>query len=266
MQLTRIVSENYDAFDPLLGGVKINPEQLGVGAVEDGKAVGAAVFSALNETLIVDYIYVAGEYRKQGIGRALIENTHETLGTEKLLATFIDYREDLMAFFKRLGFSLAPDTDCYKLPAKEFLNSEPVKKLIKMKISCTVETVADMKYQDKYELQDNLRRFAAQEIFDENELFMPLSLVTYKQGTQDIATCMFCEKYEKEIIITLLTSFTNNVADITTLFSAFGKAVVAENLEDCELYFVSANDSVDALIHKLLPDVRPNAMMINAMR
>ncbi len=266
MQLTKIVSENLAAFEPILGGVRINPEQLGVGAVEDGKAVGAAVFSALNDTLIVDYIFVVEEYRQKGIGRALVENTNEVLGTESIFAAFIDDREDLLIFFNRLGFILAPDTYCYKLPVKEFLELDTIKKLIKMPIPCTVETVAEMKHQDKYELRDDLRRFAAQEIFDEDELFIPLSLVTYKQGTQDVATCLFCEKHDKQIIVTLLTSFTNNVADITYLFSAFAKAIVEEGLDDNEICFVSANDSVTALVLKLIPDAKANAMMINAMR
>ena len=266
MILTKLSKENIDYFKPALGGIGINPEQLGIGAIEDGKAVGAAVFSSLNELLIVDYIYVDEQYRRQGIAKNMIEQTAEALKPERILTSFLEDEKELGDFFRNLGFFVAPDTEYYSIPVESFLESDAIQKLLKKKPTGKVETIDEMKHADKYELLGNLRAHAAQEIFDQDELFMPLSMVTYLAGTEIVATCAFCEKHSKDIIVTLITSFNDDVTNIMNLFSAFAQAVVKLNLTDCNIHFVNANEGIKKVVEKLVPGVKNNCMMLSAIR
>ncbi len=86
MKLTSIDESNLDAFSFLMPGIELAEEELYVGAIEDDRAVGAAVLSGNSELISVEYIYVLEDYRKKGIGSAMVTESAKAMEAKHISA------------------------------------------------------------------------------------------------------------------------------------------------------------------------------------
>ena len=72
-------------------------------AVDKDKVIGYAYgFILPNETLIADFIYVRPEYRRQGVGRGVLEALERGSGCSCSMAF---YNKALHEHYKKLGYS-----------------------------------------------------------------------------------------------------------------------------------------------------------------
>ncbi|MBQ7507427.1 MAG: GNAT family N-acetyltransferase, partial [Lachnospiraceae bacterium] len=134
MELTGIGSENEAAFRHLMPGMDIRDYRVAVGAIEEGHAAGVALYNDLDEALMLDYIFVAEEYRRRGIGTALIEEFLEEIKDFGAAALHVNYPEKekaLHSFFSSLDFLLYRDGDSYRISLKKLLKSDRLNHLLK---------------------------------------------------------------------------------------------------------------------------------------
>ena len=73
MELTGIGVENLEAFRPLMGGRGLESSRVALGAICDGRPAGTAMFTDIDDALMLDHIYVSPDHRRQGTGRAMVK-------------------------------------------------------------------------------------------------------------------------------------------------------------------------------------------------
>ena len=93
MILTAIGNENAHAFKHLFHGTAPDAYDLCVGAIEDNTAAAAAGFSQIGDSVFLDYIYVAPDFRRQKFATALLEETLSELKNVGIAAVHVNYPE-----------------------------------------------------------------------------------------------------------------------------------------------------------------------------
>ncbi len=142
MELTRIGSNNWGSFSPIVfDSYTLNaPQVLRIGAIEDGKAVGALSlsFDMQNSTAFVDSLYVMPDFRGKGYGRALLEEA-ERLAKNRvstLEAEFLDdEKSGLIKHFETNGYACIPGEPIYDFDVKKLLTSKKYEEIMKRRLS-----------------------------------------------------------------------------------------------------------------------------------
>ena len=132
MELTGLGFENYEAFKHLMPDVIFDDYVLGIGAIEDNKAAGVALFNFLGDAIMLDYIYVAEPFRRKGIATAMIDGIIEQLIVYPV-AMHINYSEnasDIHEFVIASGFKIFRDGHAWRVPVKNMIDSAVFNKLI----------------------------------------------------------------------------------------------------------------------------------------
>ncbi len=130
MELTRIGNNNWGSFSSVVYDAfsQNSSDVLRIGAIEDGKVCGAISLSYFLKEgqAFVDSIYVVPEFRKQGVGQALLEEA-ERLASERantLEAEFYGDAEDLKEFFTKFGYACIDGEPIYDYDAKKLLTNK----------------------------------------------------------------------------------------------------------------------------------------------
>lgn len=76
MEITVVRKENQEAFENLMPGIFWEKEYFILGAIEENTACGVIAVHQENTIFNIQYIYVAEEFRRRGIGTALLESLH----------------------------------------------------------------------------------------------------------------------------------------------------------------------------------------------
>ncbi len=139
MHTVSISKENIKRFDGLL----FEPMSKGdgrrhrVGFVDGDKPLGAAVLDETDETVRLESIYIAPEYRRQGFGGTFIDDLLEACGKTGGLFLTVGFpysREDLRLFFLSCGFVLTGESVIYSFrPVRTVRNSKAAELLFKDK-------------------------------------------------------------------------------------------------------------------------------------
>ena len=257
MELTGIGSENEAAFSHLMPGIDIRDCRVAVGAIEEGRAAGVALYNDLDEALILDYIFVAEEYRRRGIGTALIEDFLEEIKDSGAAALHVNYPEKekaLHGFFSSLGFLLYRDGDCYRVSLKKLLKSERLNRLLKAEPKHLVCPVRELSKTEKQVLKNAMREQNLDEnILDSEGLTAGLCLASLDDQKKPVA-CILGRVHKKEIAILYLVNFSKDPMMLTELLRVFRDAVMEVSYRDSELIFVTMDDKMKRFAEILLED------------
>ena len=105
---TNPVDDSEEGFTRYL---KRNPTTSFV-AEDDGKIIGTILAGHDGRRGFLHHVVVLPEYRKQGIGRMLVESAMEALGKEgiqKVLLVVFNDNENGNQFWEHIGFTTRPD-------------------------------------------------------------------------------------------------------------------------------------------------------------
>lgn len=125
-ELTGIGSENFDSFSFLMPGHSYLDYDICIGAVEDGEAAGVALYNAVENALMLNYIYVAEKFRRRGIASAILNDFLEEIDDAGAVAVHINFPEfarDIYHFVVAQKFKIFRDGKAYVLPVEKLLNS-----------------------------------------------------------------------------------------------------------------------------------------------
>ncbi len=267
MTICRINDENINGFLNV-----IKPEYMGdisVGAIDGDRAVGAAAYSYIESlgSLVLDYIYVDTDHRRQGFGKALVNDILEKTEAVAIHVNFPDSSEDLYGFFKKLGFALAPEDDIYNIPVKVFLNSELVQRAVRNKGKGRIVGLDGISDKQKKLLDDGILRsgveLSASEGADRSN---SLSLVSINEENDSPQAAILCSRQADDIVVELLYSSANDPAVLSGLFKALYEVIDKEGLLEANLTFVTSVESIESLVQKMAGSAaKPVGMMVNGM-
>ncbi len=266
MQLTTIDQDNQEAFLPLLFGNKIGNGKLLIGAVEDEKPVGALVLSRSESAAYIDHIFVREDYRRRGIGTALINETEKVIAFNCFRTSFLDSNEELMYFFESLGFSFNGETEYYSIYAKDFSKSKFIRQLLSHDVNKAVISMEGMTNEQRNGLFNLMKEKGEEDLLASDSLSKDLSFVSFDPSDNDPKAVLLCDKNDDDITITLLENYTEDNLHVPKLITAFSLAVKEQGLLDCNIDFVTINDSIRDFVEKIVEDNKPDAMMIDAIR
>ncbi len=256
MELTGIGKENEAAFAPLMGGERSADYALCVGAIEDGEAAGVALFSELGGSLILDYIYVSGQFRRRGIATLMIEETLKALEAAEFVALHVNYPEsagDIHGLIYSLGFKTFRDGVAYRTKVSDFLESDVTKKLLGGLPKDRVVKVSDLTKQEKNLLRKALKAHELDpHVIDDRTFSKELSLANFDPKDGSPAGLILCRTGQKVVTISYLVNFSDNPVKLKELLKALVRVGEKQGIEDHELVFLTMNDDMVKLPEKLL--------------
>lgn len=94
MEITVVRKENQEAFENLMPRIFWEKEYFVLGAIEENTACGIIALRAENTIFNIQYIYVAEEFRRKGIGTALLESVHEVAKQCGMDVLYCQYAEN----------------------------------------------------------------------------------------------------------------------------------------------------------------------------
>ncbi len=258
MELTGIGEKNEIAFAPLCNGRRIRNHDFAVGAIEDGCAVGVALFDCVGEALMLDYIYVTSSFRRRGIATAMVEGFLEEISESPMAALHINYpekSEELHGFALSLGFKLYRDGEAYRVPAKSLLESAALEKMLKGKQAGKVVSISDLTEQDKEHIRAELdKKDLDGTIIDDPALSSKLSFAVKDPESSLPAVLLLCEHGEGIVALQYMINFTDNVRFTVDAMRALRDAALEQGLEDNDLIFVTMSDEMRKFVSSLIED------------
>lgn len=223
MRITAIGEKNTKAFGRYVGDLL--PHQMGLGLVDKGVVVGAAVFS-IDEVMNLEYIYADEKYRRKGGGTMLINGAKEVLKDLELPGIMTFFKEDdiIEAFLEKNGFVIAPASPIYSFSAVELLSSDQAERLLNKKYQKDISSCRYMKSQVRDRLMKTLEdNDMDPEVLDPGSFDMDISF--FLSAGEDDLGILTAYMDEKDIIITMLFCSSDNPAGAAGLLSAFFERV-----------------------------------------
>ncbi len=251
MRITGIGDKNSKAFGRYVGNLL--PNQMGLGLVDRGAAVGAAVFS-IDEVMNLEYIYVEEGLRRKSGGTMLIYGAKEVAKDLELpgIMTFFRENDTLEAFLENNDFVIAPTSPIYSFSAMELLSSEQAVRIINKKYQ---NKVASCRYMDDlaenqliklFEENDMDPEVLGQEAYDADFSF-------YLDAGKDDHGILTAYIDGKDIVITMLFCTSDNPSRVAGLLSAFFERISALNPSDkTRIRFVGESSHIVNSLERIL--------------
>ncbi len=255
-ELTGIGKENFASFSFLMPGHNYSDYDICIGAIEDGEAAGVALYNAVEDALMLDYIYVAEKFRRRGIASALLNDFLEEIGDAGAIAVHINFPElakDLYHFIVAQKFKIFRDGKAYVLPVEQLLNSARLKKLFQNPQKNRVVELSELTRFERSVLRRKLDSQDMEEnIIDDSSLSRELSLVTL-DATDDVpSACILCRKNRHYITIIYLVNFSRDPFQLVDLMRVLTERIKKMEYTDSELVFVTMDDYMRKLPETLL--------------
>ena len=274
MTFTCIGKENYEGFSKLLGGSGLSGDKLYIGVIEDEMAVGAGVFSAEGDILVIDSLFVMKSYRRRGIGTAILQeitSMAKRSGAKSIWANFVG-SEEIKGFLESLGFITYEDCSAYNVPVQLMIMNEETKKLFE-KIK---EKPEDRQRANTF---DNLTsaqlnaiksKLIKKGVSDVEEMISSLSrqrysIAVYKNSEcKDISAVIIADVKGDYIIIKYIANLSGNPRDFIFLLKQFLEMIEHWRMTFKILFFCTAENEIKQIISKLAGyEVTPvNSMMV----
>lgn len=273
MVLTGIGELNRDAFANLLPEWE-EEDSVEIGVIEDGKAVGAAVFSEHGDALFLQHLFVVPEYRRKGLATALLTGFFKELKDEPLKEVLVNFRDDaegMEMFLLKQGFRLFTDAEILRAPAEEILHSKVARSLLKTTGKGKVLSISELLADERRAVARLLDEEKMEtDLINDPELYEPLSFVIQDPDTGSLRSCVMCEKDGKEVTVLLLANVSHQPADLAELFRTMIRNANNEGLEDAELVFLSNREGIVETVEHLMDDPsklkRDGYMFVGRMR
>ena len=256
MRLTAIGKENISAFRHLFGGFDHSSSILCVGAIEEESAAGVAAFSDMGDSLFLDYIYVAPEFRRRGIATALINETVSELIPLGLAALHVNYPEkadDIHKFILADGFRIFRDGKAFRVRVKDLIESRAARKLLSGALRHRVSEVSALNIMEKKTLKKHLRDSDLDPgLTDDCSYEWELSLVTMDKKSGMPAGIVLCKLSKDTIVLSYLINFSDDPMMLLDILIALRDRIVKKGLSGLDLLFLTMNDDMVKLPEKLL--------------
>ena len=256
MELTLIDRENLDAFSALMPGKDPSDYEIMIGAIEDDKAAGVALYNTLDDALMLDYIYVSEQFRRRGIGTALLEDFIAEIVEAGPVAVHINYPEiaqDLHGFTLARGFKIFRDGKAFRTPVKALLSAPKLEKLLKNPKKNKVKALSELSRFEKSVLVRSLDAQDMEEgIINDSSLSKELSLVTIDSLNSVPSACILCRQESNQIVILYLVNFLKDPFQLVDLIRELKKRIEELSLTDCDLVFVTMDEDAKKLPETLL--------------
>ncbi len=257
--ITRIAEENAEYFAPLMPECSLDDYQLCVGAIADGTACGVCLFDFLGGALILDYIYVAENFRRNRIAETMIRSVKELEGEIGELPIHVNYCEssaDLHGLFMNLGFLIFRDGEAYRVPAESFLYSKAFQGMMKVKGKHNVKKLSKLTKADKKIFKAALDKEDADPgVIDDAYVSKELSFFAFNAKSNEPEACMLCRETGDTIVILYMFIFKKDASALVDIIRCLRDEVTAgRDMEKCEIRFVTMDKKVQAFARKLVDD------------
>ncbi len=273
MKFTRIEKENYEAFAPLAFGERLEDYDIVIGAIEDGEAAGIAMFTILDEVLMLDYLYVSEKYRKRGSAKEMLGSFIEgieAIGPAAIHTNFSENCEGMWPLLVSLGFIFFKDGAAFSVKIRDLYESPVVKKLISGKRKNKIIQLSSLTPTERKQIQ---RRMAEADLDPDTVantgLCDELSLIALDEKTGDPGALILCKRLEETIVVDYLANFNKDLKHMTDLFGAIYEKAEEMGLIDGELLFVTLDDKKQEFVEKIVGDsslLHSEGMVVSAMR
>ena len=240
-ELTRIGKKNLSGFRHLMPGQEPGAEVFAIGALYQNRAAGCALLSAEEDSLSLDWLYVADAFRRKGVGTTLLKGAEDLAiasGAASLHALYPSTSHSLEPFLKSGGYFFLSDGVHYRVKTKDCLASELLRADTHpgdvMPLSALTGT------QKKHLGQRLEEAGPGAELLREGICDETLSLAALDGKTGEAAAALIAEAAGNEVFIHYLVNFSGQPERLVTLFRAFSEQL--QSLETLPGYLVFAGD------------------------
>ncbi len=256
MTLTGIGEKNISAFAPLMSGFSLDDVSIAVGAIHDDKAVGVVLLDAVDEALMLDYIYVVPEYRRKGIATDMLWGVIYEISSAEPAALHVNYPESseaLHGFFLSMGFKLYRDGRSYRIPAADILDTPAFKKVTSAKVKHRISRLSDMTNKEENDIKKAFEAARLKSnVIDNRSLSDELSLVAFDGETDEPEALVLCEEGDKIVSIVFLVSFKHDMVALADIIHALKDAILEKKGDDCDILFVTMDEKMEAFAKTLV--------------
>ena len=257
MELTRIGRENIKYFQNFLPEEPETPDTARLGMIEDETPCAAAVVrfrSEPNPCAEITWLYTAPEYRRLGAARDLLDEVRslaEEAGIPEISASFFDSNEGAAEFLTAEGFSVEDREKICAIRMNELSELPGVKRLRNMDYPERVEDMSKLLVKDKNLLKVFLYNTTGQGDFLNNN-DDKLSIAAFESG-KPVGVVVTNAVGADELSIDLIYN-SSSPAYMAGLLNQFVSAVEAADRMGNRIYFVAANEKIEAFLEYLTGD------------
>lgn len=262
MEITVVRKENQDAFENLMPRIFWEKEYFVLGAIEENTACGVIAVHQEDTFFSIQYIYVEEEFRRRGIGTALLESVHVIAKQCGMDATYCQYAENadtelLMKCFKKNLFSRDEnDSPIYKVLFKDLsvklLDREP--RVSEGDLLPLSEVASGVWKGFKYKLEqlatheDNIPEIEKKAVYDQEVSFM----LEHKGEAEG---CILIKRQEDNYVLACLCVLGHvNPLNMMGLFQASYQAMKDSCNQDTEITINALTEITKKMVIDLTDD------------
>lgn len=277
ISLTKITSENMDAFRSLFIGRPMS-QDLSVGAIVNDTAVGVATYTTDNVMMTLRYIFVAPEYRRQGVASLLINHIGLNMaeaGVHGLYAVCSPSEEDVLELLRSTGFEVSVSKRVQTLPISVIAGSATLKKnKPKIMANPANRRVIPMTKADAILPSSSKKAFSNRltEVSISGDMLLSgdydpeLSYVVYED--RSIKSLVLSSTFEgsTDVVVTLFASFSENPAEPVVLLYNFFNGCVGKYGGEGVITFVPVDVDMRDKLCKLIGEVPEELEALQAIK
>ncbi len=245
MEIYRIDKSSEDLFLHLMPG-SLSYGQIALGAVCDEKAVGCCIFTDEDTHLILEHIYVAKDYRRRGIGTAMIQRVVEILtgSSAVCILTYYIGSEECDGFLDSLGFFTIDDLPVYSVPVYS-LDRSPILARYKdtaLKSAKKIKQIDRFEKSEKQILKSVLTNAGFKDsVMDEDSYSEDFSFAYLHDDNKGI----LLSKYDEDIITVTALCVEKPSLKLLLALTGFFITEVLDNLPiKTSIRFIGSNDKI----------------------
>ncbi|MCR5098488.1 MAG: GNAT family N-acetyltransferase [Lachnospiraceae bacterium] len=271
MQLTGIGEQNIDCFKALLPQ-SYDLNDIMVGAIGYGKAVGAASFSLVGSSIYMDHIFVDPDFRRKGVGSEMIKSFAAEMKKIVVGALHTDYYENsegIRPFLEHLGFVSEADGEVFSVPIESFYGSDALNKVTAKDSKNKLIPLGKLTTKQMDKVAQKLEESGTDpHMVHDGSMDDELSLVSFDVKTGEPDGCIFCVRREDVITVSFLGSFQNDPRDLMTIVAGLKSVAEDEGITTGRLQFVSMDEKIRDFVKKLAKkpeDLKSEGAMYSAV-
>ena len=254
MTITKIGKNNFSYFSPFMGETAPADDRYALGAIEDGHAAGVIVFTLSDDVCVIDWIYVAEQYRRRGIASRLLGEVMELLKDNGYGGCLVYYSEsdEFTGFLSHMGFTCMGSDPVCSFSVEDLVNTKRGREGLDRKLPSRIRSLGSLSSQ----IRDRILALADKAgfdraLFDSNEWDRALSFACVDNDQPE--GVILANRGGKEITVTCLSTFPgSDKKEIYFLMVAFLQAVMAGTATAERVSYIENNRSVTDFLSQIL--------------
>ena len=260
MELTRITRDNIKYFQTFLPEEPEEPTMFRIGMIEDETPCAAAVVRIRekqgSKSAEITWLFTAPEYRELGAAHDLLEEIKEIVaGSEvkEIYASFFENNEGIEGFLKAEGFEMEDRERVCAIRMSELEELPGVQRLRALKYPERVENLGNLLVKEKNLLKMFLYNTTGSgDYLDKNEDI--LSVAAF-EANKPVGVVITNITGAEDLSIDLIYN-TSSPSYMAGLLNQFVSAVEAADRMGNRIYFVAANEKIEAFLQYLTGDAK----------